>query len=77
MCHTGTHAVHHRLPALRRIYQKHITNEASVASGEANPIQKSDVGSIKLNSHDRGIRKRKVAIRLCIMGNSELPCPLK
>ena len=72
-----THAACHPLLALRRIYQKHITNEASVANGEANPIQKRDVGSIRLNSHDRGIRNRKVAIKLCIMGNNELPCPLK
>ena len=71
------HPRHLSPPALRRMYQKQTSNEVSVASGEANPIQKSNVGSTRLNSHDRGMRNRKVAIRLCIIGKSELSCPLK
>lgn len=56
--------INHRLPAPRRIYQKHINKETNVASGGANPIQNNEVGSIWLNSHDKGMRKKKVAIRL-------------
>lgn len=40
-----THAANHRLPTPRRIYQKHISKETSVASGGANPIPNNDVGS--------------------------------
>lgn len=54
-----------------------MTNETTVERGGANPIQKSDVGSIWLNSHDNGIRNKKVVIRLCTIGNQEFPCPLK
>ena len=45
-------------------YQKHIAIDTIVDSGGANPIQNSEVGSIWLKSHDRGMRNRKVAIRL-------------
>ena len=58
-------------------YQKQISKETDVAKGGAKPIQKSDVGSIWLNDHDSGMRNRNVAMRLCTMGNHELPCPLK
>lgn len=34
-------------------------------------------GSIRLNKYDNGIRNKKVVIILCIIGNMELPCPLK
>lgn len=77
MTSTETQRPYSRPAHLRRIYQRHISNDTSVASGDAKPIPKSDVGSIRLNSHDRGMRNRKVAIKLCTMGNSELPCPLK
>ena len=33
--------------------------ETNVASGGANPIQNNEVGSIWLNSHDKGMRKKK------------------
>ena len=52
-------------------------SEIVVASGGVNPIHSNDVGSIWLNAQESGIRKRKVAMRLCIIGNQELPCPLK
>lgn len=55
----------------------HINSDTIVESGGANPIQKSEVGSIWLKIHDSGILNRKVAIRLCTIGKSEFPCPLK
>lgn len=62
---------------LRRRYQRQITNETIVAAGGAKPIQSREPESIWLHSHDNGMRNRKVAIRLCIIGNHELPWPLK
>ena len=61
----------------RRRYQKQINSDTVVANGGAKPIQKREEGSMWLNAHDSGTRNRKVAIRLCTMGNQELPCPLK
>ena len=58
-------------------YQRQIISETTVAKGGANPIQNNDVGSMRLKIHDNGIRNKNVAIRLCNMGNHELPCPLK
>lgn len=62
-----------RLQPVRCKYQKHISSDTVVASGGANPIQKSEEGSMWLKAHDNGMRNRKVAIRLCTIGNHELP----
>ena len=58
-------------------YQKHITSETAVDSGGAYPISTRSVVSSQPHRNDSGMRNRKVAIRLCIIGNNELPCPLK
>ena len=59
------------------MYHRQMSSDTSVDKGGAKPIQVSDVGSMWLKAHDSGMRNRNVAMRLCTMGNQQLPCPLK
>ena len=67
-------------PILFRVYRKYqmqINKDTIVDKGGANPMTNSEELSIRLNQYDSGMRNKKVAIRLCIIGNNEFPCPLK
>jgi len=55
----------------------HIKSDTNVDSGEAKPISYSVIPAILLKAKDRGTPIIKVAIMLWIIGNNELPQPLK
>ena len=58
-------------------YHTHITNDTNVDNGGAYPISTKSVVSSCPHRNDNGMRNKNVAIKLWIMGNNELPCPLK
>ena len=71
------------IPSFKRLffvylkYQMHISKDTTVDIGGANPIIYNEELSIWLNQYESGMRNRKEAIKLWIIVNIELPCPLK